>query len=197
MHAERRLYVDGGTATNVSNLFQGSEVPLIPPGQDRDTWYRPGTKATDLTLDRYTVHPTRTARTYCCFVENSGNGDVVVTVLVRAEMVGDTLWVEGRSQVLLPVQSGFKDVYWVNKLNNEVTLPVLRGRAPPDDRAVAREPAAAHPPVARRLAGRRGTCARRVCASSATSPSTTAASSSLREDASLPSDPASTAPWTR
>ena len=130
VHAERRLYVDGGTATNISNLFQGSEVPFIPPGQDRDTWYRPGTKATDLTLDRYTVHPTRTARTYCCFVDNSGNGDVVVTVLVRAEMVGDTLWVEGCSQVLLPVQSGFKDVYWVNKLNNEVTLPVLRAALP-------------------------------------------------------------------
>lgn len=128
--AERRLYIDGGTASSIRNLVDGGPIDIIPPGQDHETAKRPATRASNRTLDWYTEHPNRTARTYCCFVENSGNGDVVVTVLVRAEMVGDTLWVEGRSQVLLPVQAGFKDVYWVNKRDDEATMPVLRAALP-------------------------------------------------------------------
>jgi hypothetical protein len=91
---------------------------------------RPAAKVSDDLLDEYTEHPTRTARTYCAFVENSGNGDVVVTVLLRAEMVGDALYVEGRTQVLLPVQPGFKDVYWVSPNPDQAALPVLRTAAP-------------------------------------------------------------------
>jgi hypothetical protein len=63
-------------------------------------------------------------------VENSGNGDVVVTVLLRAETVGDVLYVEGRSQVLLPVQAGFKDVYWVSPNSDQASMPVLRTALP-------------------------------------------------------------------
>jgi hypothetical protein len=64
------------------------------------------------------------------FIENSGNGDVTVTVLVRAEMVGDTVYIEGRSQVLLPVQPGFKDVYWVSQRPDQAVMPVLRAAIP-------------------------------------------------------------------
>jgi hypothetical protein len=120
--AERRLYVDGGTAAYVPGL--------IPPNQGPHVAIRPLAIADDHMLDEYTRQPTRTARTYVCFIENSGNGDVVVTVLVRAEMVGDTVYVEGRSQVLLPVQPGFKDVYWVSQRPDQAFLPVLRAAVP-------------------------------------------------------------------
>ncbi len=119
---ERRLYVDGGTASNVPGLIPDSPGPMIP--------LRPAAIVSDELLDQFTEHPTRTARTYCCFVENSGNGDVVVTVLLRAEMVGDALYVEGRSQVLLPVQAGFKDVYWVSPNPDQASMPVLRTALP-------------------------------------------------------------------
>ncbi|HVN13971.1 MAG TPA: hypothetical protein VMT69_17910 [Kineosporiaceae bacterium] len=120
--AERRLYVDGGMAPNVPGLIPRSPGPRTP--------VRPPAIVDDDLLDEYTLRPTRTARTYVCFVENSGNGDVVVTVLVRAEKVGDTVYVEGRSQVLLPVQPGFKDVYWVSQNADQAFLPVLRAAVP-------------------------------------------------------------------
>jgi hypothetical protein len=94
------------------------------------TALRPEARLPNVVLDEFTDNPTRTARTYCCFVENSGNGDVVVTVLVRAEMVGDVLYVEGRSQVLLPVQAGFKDVYWVSPNPDQASVSVARAALP-------------------------------------------------------------------
>jgi hypothetical protein len=115
---QRRLYVDGGTSTTVPGL--------IPEGQQPGISIRPTAIVDDDMLLHYEVHPTRTARTYVAFVENSGNGDVVVTVLIRAEQQGGTLYVEGRSQVLLPVQPGFKDVYWVSRNADQRVLPVLR-----------------------------------------------------------------------
>src|SRR3954454_2114144 len=93
VRAERRLYVDGGTATTVPDL--------IPEGQGPGIAIRPTAIVDENLLRHYEMHPTRTARTYIAFVENSGNGDVVVTVLIRAEQQGGTLYVEGRSQVLL------------------------------------------------------------------------------------------------
>ena len=122
VHAERRLYVDGGTASNVPGLIPLSPSPV--------TALRPEARLPNVVLDEFTDNPTRTARTYCCFVENSGNGDVVVTVLVRAEMVGDVLYVEGRSQVLLPVQAGFKDVYWVSPNPDQASVSVARAALP-------------------------------------------------------------------
>jgi hypothetical protein len=122
VHAERRLYVDGGTASNVPGLVPPSPLPVIA--------LRPAARLPDAVLDQFTDEPTRTARTYCCFVENSGNGDVVVTVLVRAEMVGDVLYVEGRSQVLLPVQAGFKDIYWVSPNSDQASASVARAALP-------------------------------------------------------------------
>jgi hypothetical protein len=120
--AQRRLYVDGGTATMVPGL--------IPHGQGPGISIRPTAIVDDDMLLRYETHPTRTARTYVALVENSGNGDVVVTVLIRAEQQGGTLYVEGRSQVLLPVQPGFKDVYWVSRNADQRVLPVLRSAVP-------------------------------------------------------------------
>ncbi len=117
-----RVYVDGGTANNVPGLIPSSASPVIA--------FRPQARLPYAVLDEFTDRPTRTARTYCCFVENSGNGDVVVTVLVRAETVGDVLYVEGRSQVLLPVQAGFKDVYWVSPNPDQASMPVARAALP-------------------------------------------------------------------
>jgi hypothetical protein len=122
VRAERRLYVDGGTARYVPDLIPKSASPLLPR--------RPATSVSEELLDQYTEEPDRTARTYCCFVDNSGNGDVVVTVLLRAEMVGETLYVEGRSQVLLPVQAGFKDVYWVSPNPDQGPMAVARAALP-------------------------------------------------------------------
>lgn len=122
VRAERRLYVDGGTASTVPGL--------IPEGQAPGIAIRPTAIVDNDLLRHYEIHPTRTARTYVAFVENSGNGDVVVTVLVRAEQQGGTLYIEGRSQVLLPVQPGFKDVYWVSKNADQRVMPVLRSALP-------------------------------------------------------------------
>jgi hypothetical protein len=122
LKVERRLYVDGGTAVYVPGL--------IPPGQGPGIAIRPTAIVDDDVLRHYELHPTRTARTYVAFVENSGNGDVVVTVLIRAEQQGGALYVEGRSQVLLPVQPGFKDVYWVSQNADQRVLPVLRSAVP-------------------------------------------------------------------
>jgi len=119
---QRRLYVDGGTATYVPGL--------IPEGQGPGIAIRPTAIVDDDLLRHYEENPDRTARTYVAFVENSGNGDVVVTVLIRAEQQGGTLYVEGRSQVLLPVQPGFKDVYWVSQNADQRVLPVLRSAIP-------------------------------------------------------------------
>jgi hypothetical protein len=120
--AQRRLYVDGATATLVPGLIPGGQRPGIS--------IRPTAIVDDDLLKHYERYPTRTARTYVAFVENSGNGDVVVTVLIRAEQQGGTLYIEGRSQVLLPVQPGFKDVYWVSKNADQRVLPVLRSAVP-------------------------------------------------------------------
>jgi hypothetical protein len=122
VRVQRRLYVDGGTATTVPGL--------IPEGQGPGVALRPAAIVDEDLLRHYEVHPTRTARTYLAFVENSGNGDVVVTALIRAEQQGGTLFVEGRSQVLLPVQPGFKDVYWVSRNADQRVLPVLRSAIP-------------------------------------------------------------------
>ena len=177
---ERRLYVDGGTASNVPGLVPPNPSPVIA--------LRPEPIVPPGLLDEYTDHPTRTARTYCCFVENSGNGDVVVTVLLRAETVGDVLYVEGRSQVLLPVQQGFKDIYWVSPNPDQASMPVLRTALPRAAGLWLESPMR----LARGWLGDRsderqlrdeGLKVER------NQPVNYGASSSLREDAALPSDP--------
>lgn len=102
---QRRLYVDGGTAGGVAGL-----VPR-PPFPAR----RPESILPEELLWQYTQQPNRTARTYCCFTRSAWNGDIVVTLFVRAEVTRSMLFVEGRSHVLLPVQAGFKDVAWVSE----------------------------------------------------------------------------------
>jgi hypothetical protein len=180
VRAERRLYVDGGTASSVLGLVPASPSPVLA--------LRPAAIVGEDLLDEYTDDPTRTARTYCCFVENSGNGDVVVTVLLRAEMVGDVLYVEGRSQVLLPVQAGFKDVYWVSPNADQASLPVLRTALPRAAGLWLESPIR----LAKGWIGDRrderqlrdeGLKVER------NQPVNYGASSSLREDAALPSDP--------
>src|SRR3954451_24078687 len=66
--AQRRLYVDGATAPLVPGLIPGGQRPGIS--------IRPTAIVDDDLLQHYERHPTRTARTYVAFVENSGNGDV-------------------------------------------------------------------------------------------------------------------------
>jgi hypothetical protein len=180
VHAERRLYVDGGTASNVPGLIPSSASPVIAR--------RPATHVADDLLDQFTKEPTRTARTYCCFVENSGNGDVVVTVLVRAEMVGDTLYVEGRSQVLLPVQSGFKDVYWVSPNDDQASVAVARAALPRTTGLWLESPIRL---VKGWLADREDERNLREegLRVERSQPVNYGSSSSLREDAALPSDP--------
>ena len=178
--AERRLYVDGGTAANVPGL--------IPPSPDPRGPVRPPAIVDDTLLDEYTVRPTRTARTYLCFVENSGNGDVVVTVLVRAEKVGDTVYVEGRSQVLLPVQPGFKDVYWVSQNADQAFMPVLRSAVPATTGLWLESPLR----LAKYWLGDRSderTIKHEGLRVERGQPVNYGASSSLRQDAMLPADP--------
>jgi len=180
VRGERRLYVDGGTAVYVPGL--------IPPPVSATVAERPQALLPDDVLDQYTDESSRVARTYCCFVENSGNGDVVVTVLVRAEIVGDVLYVEGRSQVLLPVQAGFKDVYWVSPNADQASLPVARAALPRTTGLWLESPIRiakcwfSDREDARKLR-EEGLKVERG------QPVNFGSSSSLREDASLPSDP--------
>ncbi len=115
VHATRRVYIDGGTAPGVDQRKPPPVDRLIPavPRIDAPP-QRPASVLREESLDEFTTNPTRTARTYCCFVKSALNGDVVVTVLVRVEISGSTMFVEGRSHALLPVQSPFKDVVWVS-----------------------------------------------------------------------------------
>jgi hypothetical protein len=180
VRAERRLYVDGGTASNVPGL--------IPPSVSPTTAERPQAVLPAVVLDQFTGESSRTARTYCCFVENSGNGDVVVTVLVRAEIVGDVLYVEGRSQVLLPVQAGFKDVYWVSPKPDQASMPVARAALPRTAGLWLESPIR----LAKCWFGDRED-ARKLREEGLkverNQPVNYGSSSSLREDAALPSDP--------
>jgi hypothetical protein len=180
VRAERRLYVDGGTAAQVDNLVPASPSPTIPE--------RPRTWVPDQVLDKFTDEPTRTARTYCCFVENSGNGDVVVTVLVRAEIVGGELYVEGRSQVLLPVQTGFKDVYWVSPNADQAWPSVARAALPRTTGLWLESPIRL---VKGWLGDQRDerTLREEGLKIERQQPVNYGSSSSLREDAALPSDP--------
>ncbi len=119
VRAYRRLYVDGGTAPSVPGLIPDD------PSQCRRP---PSIVGPDL-LDEYSSRPTRTARTYLCFVKSGWNGDVVVTMFIRAEVNASTLFVEGRSHVLLPLQSGFKDIGWVSKNADKSWRPIASAAA--------------------------------------------------------------------
>jgi hypothetical protein len=116
--AGRRLYVDGGNAAALPFLLPRTPFPAR----------RPGCIVDESVLDRFETGPTRAARTYCVFTKSAWDGDIVVTLFVRAEVSGRSLYVEGRSHVLLPLQTGFKDVAWVNPAADRSTLlgPTLR-----------------------------------------------------------------------
>jgi hypothetical protein len=116
--ATRRLYVDGGNAAALPFLLPRTPFPAR----------RPECIVDESVLDRYETGPTRAARTYCVFTKSAWDGDIVVTLFVRAEVSGRSLYVEGRSHVLLPLQTGFKDVAWVNPAADRSTVlgPTLR-----------------------------------------------------------------------
>ncbi|NLT56819.1 MAG: hypothetical protein GXX79_20095 [Actinomycetales bacterium] len=115
--ASKRLFVAGPAARDVPGLV------VSPP----DPHHRPACRLPEAMLDEYTRTPAVFARSYVCFEKTGWGGEVVVSLLVRAERVGRTLFVEGRSQVLLPLQSVYHDVEGIAlKSGYHAWIPVLR-----------------------------------------------------------------------
>jgi hypothetical protein len=114
-----RLFVAGSAATSVPGL--------IPDPRDADTW--PASRLPDDVLDRYTRQPSEAARTYVCFAHPAWKGEIVVSMLARAELAGSKLFVEGRTHALLPPKASFREVKYVPKHPRRAWLAVARSAA--------------------------------------------------------------------
>jgi hypothetical protein len=114
--AAPRLFVAGSAAASVPGL--------IPDPRDTDTW--PASQLPDDVLDRYTRQPSEAARTYACLAHPAWKGEIVVSMLTRAEIAGTKLFVEGRTHALLPPRAGFREVKYVPRHPRRAWLAVAR-----------------------------------------------------------------------
>ncbi len=117
--AGHRLFVAGTAA--------GSIPGLVPDPGSPDTW--PASRLSDDTLATYTRNPSETARTYACLAHPVWRGEIVVSMLLRAELAGSKLFVEGRTHALLPPKASFREVKWVPKHPRRAWLAVARSSA--------------------------------------------------------------------
>ncbi len=112
----KRLYVNGTAARAVPGLVPD---PMEPEN-------RPVSHLPDYLIDRYVDAPTETARTYVWFTTVAWGSDLRITALIRAEVTGGRLFIEGRSHALLPVQQVFRDVKFVPAHPGRAWLVVAR-----------------------------------------------------------------------
>lgn len=111
-----RLYVNGTAAKNVPGLIPAPS----------DVQIRPACQLPWDVVETYIDAPTETARTYVWFSNSAWGGDIGVTLLLRAQLTGGRLFIEGRSHVLLPVQQVFRDVKFVPANPGRAWLVVAR-----------------------------------------------------------------------
>ena len=118
--AAHRLFVAGSAAASVPGL--------VPDPNDTDTW--PATRLPADVLDSYTREPSETARAYACLAHPAWRGEIVVTILTRAELAGSKLFVEGRVHALLPPKASFREVKYVARHPRRARIAVARAAAP-------------------------------------------------------------------
>ena len=117
--AASRLFVGGTAAATVPGL--------VPNPRDTDTW--PATCLPQELLDSFTREPSETARTYTCLAHPAWRGEIVVSMLTRAEIAGTKLFVEGRTHALLPPRATFREVKYVPKHPRRARVAVARSAA--------------------------------------------------------------------
>ena len=119
MWAANRLFVAGAAAKSVPGL--------VPDPRCVDTW--PASDLPEEVLEKFTRNPSEVARTYVCLARPAWRGEIVVSMLVRAEQVGSKLFVEGRAHALLPPRARFREVKWVPRHPGRAWLAVARSSA--------------------------------------------------------------------
>lgn len=117
--AASRLFVAGTAAATVPGL--------VPNPRDGDTW--PATRLSQELLDSLTREPSEMARTYTCLAHPAWRGEIVVSMLTRAEIAGSKLFVEGRTHALLPPRATFREVKYVPKHPRRAWVAVARSAA--------------------------------------------------------------------
>jgi hypothetical protein len=114
--AAPRLFIAGNAAKAVPGL--------VPEPYEPDTW--PANRLPDEVLRAYTRKPTETARTYVCLAHPAWKGEIVVSMLVRAELAGSKLFIEGRTHALLPPRATFREYKYVPKHPRRAWIAVAR-----------------------------------------------------------------------
>lgn len=120
MWAAARLFVAGSAAKAVPEL--------IPDPREPDTW--PASQLPADVIDRYAREPSQNARTYACLAMPSWQGEIVVSTLVRAELAGSKLFVEGRTHALLPPRARYREYKSVPKHPRRAWVAVARSVTP-------------------------------------------------------------------
>jgi hypothetical protein len=100
VHAQHRLYVRGPAASTVPGLLP---TPLGPSPQ-------PHTRIDPKTIDVFALKPTPAARSYVVFQRVLWGGQIVTSLIVRAERQRNTLFIEASEHVLPPLRATFHDV---------------------------------------------------------------------------------------
>jgi hypothetical protein len=118
--AAPRLFVAGPAAKAVPGL--------VPDPYGADTW--PASRLGRDYLDRYTIAPTETARTYACLAMPAWQGEVVLSVLTRAEVAGSRLFVEGRTHALMPPKPVFRESKYVPRRGWRARRAVCKATLP-------------------------------------------------------------------
>lgn len=100
VHAQHRLYVRGPAASTVPGLLPS------PPGPSP----QPGARVAPRTVDAFALKPTPAARSYVALQRILWGGQIVPSLLVRAERQRNTLFIEASEHVLPPLRGTFHDV---------------------------------------------------------------------------------------
>jgi hypothetical protein len=123
-----RLYVVGGNAPSVPGLFRSG--PVRNDGAAAIRFHRPVASVPDALIHKYLQDPVPAARAYTYFEINGWEGQVVVTLFMRAVVRQRVLFVEMSVCALRPLIAEFGDVGTIPLGPGVHRRPVLRAVAP-------------------------------------------------------------------
>jgi hypothetical protein len=126
--AGHRLYVVGGNAPSVPGLFRSG--PVRDNSADAIRFRRPVNVVPEALIHTYLQEPVAVARAYTYFEINGWDGQVVVTLFMRAVVRQRTLFVEMFVCAMRPLLGEFGDVGTIPLGPGVHHLPVLRSVAP-------------------------------------------------------------------
>ncbi|WP_406074720.1 hypothetical protein [Micromonospora sp. NBC_01638] len=127
LRVHNRLFV-GGTGV--------AAVPMLLP----DPMDRPSARVASKALRLGIAKPRPDARTYLCIEKISWNGELVVSLFVRAGLVAGDLFVEGHAFVLLPVRAEMCALDRLARNTREILWYALRDTSRSAWRLLARSP---------------------------------------------------------